>query len=362
MDLRIITTANESFEFNDNRAMRPVSAGNSYNSVSSLIFDAEGRSPTTRFNINSNLSYRTFAGPGEENSKNVLEKGISGRFQQTEKLTTYNVQASWREFDSATVQLEEIGVATLSGTTVSTSVGGGLTHRLNPRDSISWQTNWSSNVPQGGTTNETLSSNVDFTHSVNAILTVDQSVRVQQLTYSGRNNDVLFSTATAGLRIQPLRQLSVRASAGANFADNKSTGAVGPNPSGLPGGKEMDWLANLSVTYDLTRQMKLGLTAARGVSPDTFGQFSKNESVGASLAYVATQQASVFIAASYAQQTSAGIPPSQNLSASISYAYRLAREWSARTTYRFAQRHTETSSAQSNSVLLVLTRDYVVLP
>jgi hypothetical protein len=360
MDLRIRSTATETFEFNDNRALQAVSAGNSYNTISSLLFDVDARTPATRFNVNSNLSYRTFAGPGEENTKNVLEKSVNGKFEQTEKLTTYNVVASWREFDTATVQLEETGIATLSGTTVSQSVGGGLKHKLTPRDTIAWQTTWSSTVPQGGTSFEALSSTVNLSHSVNAFTSLDQSIVGQHLTYSNRP-DIMFWTTTSGIKIQPIRPLTIRGAVGASFVDANSKTTV-PSPATVAGGTELDWLANVSVNYDVTRQMKLGFTAARSTSPNTFGQFSTSESLGASLTYEVTREARVFMAASFTQQTFVGASPTQNSSASISYVYRLARDWSTRTTYQFAQRHSNISSAHSNSLLFVLTRDYIVLP
>jgi hypothetical protein len=363
VDLRLRSTLSESFEINDNRLMQPVSPGPSYNSISSLVFSADALAPTARLNVNTDLAYRAYAGPGEENSRNVLDRGATARFEKLQKLTTYNVSASWREFETAAVQLEETGIATLAGSTVSTSVGAGLRHQLNPRDTIAWQTTWSSTAPQGATTTESLTSNIDLVHRATALIDVNPSLSVQQLNYSG-GAEVMFLLAKFGMFVRPIRRLSVRGSVGAAYVDADSGDTPTITPTGrLPaGGTELDWVADVVVSYELSRRMRLGLNAARTTGPNTFGEFSKTETVGASLFYEVNRESSVSFAGSFTEQTFSGGTPSELLAGSVGYSYRLAREWSARTSYRFTQRRSATTSAQSNAVLFAVTRDYVVLP
>jgi hypothetical protein len=363
-DWRVRSTISESLEFNDNRNMAAVPRGDSYLSVTSLLFNADAVTPTSRLNINTDLAYRAYAGSAEENTKNTLDKGISASFAKSEKLTTYNVSASWREFETAAVQLEETGVATLAGSTTTTTVAGGFRHRLNPRDSIAWQTTWTSTVPQGGTTVETLSSNFDFAHNVNPLLDVVSSIRAQHLTYS-TGADVMFWTASMTMNLRPTQRLTVRGSLGLVYVDAKpGAGAAPTAPIGeIPsGGTATDWIGDIFVGYDLTRQMRLGLNAGRSTGPNTFGEFSKTDTIGASFSYDVNRDSSVSLSASFTEQTVLAGSPAETLAASIGYSYRLTQEWNTHTSYRFTQRNSSGTSAQSNAVLFVVTRDYVVLP
>jgi hypothetical protein len=362
VDWRIRTTLTETLEFNDNRAMRPDPPGNSYGSISSLVFGAEARQPTSRFDFGGNLTYRTYAGPAERNTKDTLDKSVNARFEKSQKLTTYNVVASWSEFDTATAELEELGTATRSGTTVTTTVGGGLRHQLNVRDSLALQTTWSSTDPSDGTKFESLTSNVDLVHKATSLTDLTSSLTVQQLSYQ-TGAEVMFSTLRMGMRSQPTRRLTVTGRVGVSHVDAE-TGPSATTPAGLTtgGGSALDWLADVIVAYEIDRRTRLGLNAARSIGPDTFGRFSKSETVGASLFHELTRWSTVSLAGSFSQQTFAAGGPTETLAASIGYGYQPAREWRTQTSYRYSQRRSGGTSAESNSVLFVAIRDFVLMP
>ena len=50
------------------------------------------------------------------------------------------------------------------------------------------------------------------------------------------------------------------------------------------------------------------------------------------------------------------------LRASVTYGYRLTPEWQAQLAYRYAERFDETGTAHSNSVLVSVVHDMVILP
>ena len=104
IDLTVKSTLEETVEISDNRQMRVNPLGPSYNTTSSLYYSALARMPTSKFELNGDLRYRTYAGPGEENSRNTLDRFVNGKFEHWQQLTTYNVFGSYWFTNSSSLQ------------------------------------------------------------------------------------------------------------------------------------------------------------------------------------------------------------------------------------------------------------------
>src|SRR5262249_31780926 len=114
--------------------------------VSTIRLDGIARTPTTRFETIADLSYRSYFGPGTEGFiiNDSLDKLARARWDQTEKLTTYNIGAYWSQRQAAPLQVLQTGVASIAGFVNTTAVEGGLKHELTPSDSLNWQNSWTS--------------------------------------------------------------------------------------------------------------------------------------------------------------------------------------------------------------------------
>ena len=365
VDWNIRSTLSETVEFNDNRKMQNNSAGNSYNSVSALVFDARALTPTSRLDLNGGLTYRAFAGPGEADTENTLDNRVSARFEKSTKLTTYNLIASRSETQTSTIQLEETGVATLAGSTIITTYGGGFTHRIGLRDSVSSQTTFSSTsftVPNN-TPSTSLTSSLNWLHRLNPITDLLPSVQFQRLLFdNAAQSEVTFWRATMRAQTQLTKRLRFLGSVGAALLDSKQNNGGAIDPAGLTSGSSLDWVADMLLTYQPTQTVTVGLSAARSVGPTTFGQFLKSESIGASLKYDINRVSNLAFSSSFSRQASATASAAESLSATVAYSRRLTREWRSQLSYRFQQRDSDAGSANSNAVLFSVTRDAIILP
>jgi len=381
LDWNIRSSLSESLEFNDNRRMAVNPPGNSYNSVSSLMFDARALTPTSVAGLVGNLRYLTFAGPGEEGSKNTLDKDATFTFEKRAKLTTYNFITSWSQADAATIQLQETGVATVGGSVTTTTFGGGLRHELGPRDTIAWQTSYVSTefTSPGSTPIASLTSTVDWTHRLSPITVLTPSLQFQRLNYdNAAQTEVTFWKATMGMNTELTKRLSFQAAAGGTLLSGEQNNVgVSANSAVPTSGSVTGWLANAQLIYNPLATVRVVLTAAHTTAPNTFGQIKVSDTVGLYLSYDINTVSSLSLSGSVSQQSSAverasaqaGSSATESLSASIAYSRRLAREWRTNLSYRYTQQSgnsigigNNNGDPRSNSVVFNITRDVTILP
>jgi hypothetical protein len=342
MDWNIKSSLSENLEFNDNRRMLANPAGNSYNSVSSLLFNATALTPTSSAAFIGNLKYLTFAGPGEADSRNTLDKYVTTRFEKKEKRTSYNFSASYHESDASTVQLEETGFATLRGSVIVTTVGGGLKHELGPRDTIAWSTNYSSVnfTENNGTPSDSLTSTLDWTHRVSPITVLTPSLQYQRTNYSNASQtDVTFWRAMMGMNTELTKRLSFQAAGGGILLDGERNIVGGNATSGAQeSGSHLGWVANVQLIYKLLQNVRVSVAAARSVAPTTFGEFTRTDSLNLALNYDINQVSSRHLRIDRTTMATEGslvsVPGACRypeffgvFSAAIAYSRQLAREW-----------------------------------
>jgi hypothetical protein len=139
----------------------------------------------------------------------------------------------------------------------------------------------------------------------------------------------------------------------------------------LPGGATVaqsgsasaaDWLANIRATYRFDSTTQVTLVAAQNVSPDSFGNIFKTDSVGVVLSRQVNYSTSLTFSADASRFTSIGTVQ-DFYTAAATYGYRFAREWDSAVSYTFRQRHSDTAgSANSHGLFVLVRRDVTIIP
>ena len=182
-DITLTSQLIQTSDFNSNYFLQNNPPGEITAPVSTIRVDGIARTPTTRFQTTADLSYRSYFGPGTDAFiiNDALDKIARVRLDHTEKLTTYNVGASWSQIQAAPLQVIQTGVATVGGFVNTTVVQGGLRHELSLRDTLTWQNSWTSvdftspvSVPFTD-----LSTTGDWTHRLTPTTAVIPSVQLK---------------------------------------------------------------------------------------------------------------------------------------------------------------------------------------
>jgi len=369
-ELTVKSLLDETFVASDNYFLSPNPPGPTYISTTSGMLDLVARTPTSNFELRGDLHYRHYWGPGAQNRPDAWEPGVKAAFDTTEKLTKYNFAASWYRQEAVIVQLLETGTATVGGYVDTTLIEGGLRHELSPTDTLTW-------VNHAASVEFTDPTRFPFTdayteggwiHKWNRTTDVTTTVQFERLaTDNPEHSQVLFWRLLAGPQTNLSNNLNVKAAFGVALIeiDNPSATLL-TTPGSLAlatiPGSVTTWLGNLEVTYKLRETDQLSLIAARTVAPTSLGSVQGTESVGLSLRHDLTRLSWVYIFGGVTRIVPLVGTPSDLFSASVAFTYRLTPEWRTQLTYRFDQRKDTTSTAQANTFLVSLARDWTVLP
>jgi hypothetical protein len=361
-DWTVRSTLTETVEASDNRKLLTNPKGPSYTSLTSLLFDATARTLTSRFNLTGGLSYSAYAGPGETDTRDVLNNNVAARFEQSGKTSSYFITATRTESETSQIQLEETGVSTLTGSTIATSFGGGFRHDLTRRDTIAWQTTYSTSefTLSPIAPFKSLTSSLNYTHRANQLTTMTSSLQHQQLMFDGAQPDVTIWQAMVGMQTQLSRQLGVQGSVGTTIREGGSMPiSTSTSGSGL--------IFNFALNYRPIRFLEAAVTVARSTSPTSFGQIQSSDTVGGSLRYTISEASSALFAASMSTVSGASSVPTasgtfDSFNAYATYYRRLSRGLQSTVSYRYNERESGATSARSNTVMFSLTWDATVLP
>lgn len=406
-DISITSQLSQSAEFNSNYFLQTHPPGLITVPISTLRVDGVARTPTTRLFGTADLSYQDYLGPGVADFlvTPALNKGARVALEHTEKQTLYNLAASWRQQQAAPLQLAQTGIATVGGFITTSVLQGGLTHQLNASDTLNWQNSWTSttfSTPNSVPFSD-FSSIGDWTHQLSSTTAIIPSVNYEQLNYGGpaqtelklwrfflgmsylypgRFNfygsvGALVATASTQ-QITNLTQLSPTPTIFLPSDLNGLTdGTVPFQPViALPGAtvtnarsaSASDWLANVRATFFIDNTTQLILVAAQSVSPDSFGNIFKTDSVGVVLRKQVNYSTGLVFAADAARLTSLGTV-TDLYTTSATYNYQPLRDWNANITYIFRQRYASGSginqqlgSANSHGVFIGVRRDVTIIP
>ena len=240
----------------------------------------------------------------------------------------------------------------------------------------------------------------DWTHQLSSTTAIIPSVNYEQLNYGGPSQTELkLWRFFLGVSYQYPGRFNLYAAVGALVASASSQQITNPNqlnpiptillPSGLdsltdgvapfqpvvalPGApvtsgvsaSASDWLANLRATFFIDNTTQLILVAAQSVSPDSFGNIFKTDSVGVVLRKQVNYSTGLVFAADASRLASAGTV-TDFYTTSATYNYQPLRDWNANVTYTFRQRYTSGinpfGSANSHGVFIGVRRDVTIIP
>lgn len=387
LDWSLRSSQIETIELNDNQFLRTSPAA-TLGSYSTITANAEARTPTSKFDFDANGSYKKYWGPGVDGSASeFLNYNFKGRYEVSEKNRSDReyIEANWAQTSTALAVLNDLGFITNArGNLDRLTATGGIDRSLSARDSLSLfatSTRTSYEPSSGGTPfTDTLARGM-WRHSLSPIAAINVSSEFQLLNYdNATNTQVEIYRNQIGLDATLSSVLSFRGNIGAAYlvTDGGVTTLALATGSGGGSGSDIDWIGDATVTYRMLKNTTLTLFANQSIAPSIVGSLFKRDTITASLSQTINSRSTLSFSASGTRSIST--TSTDFASASATYAYNFTRDWSAQLTYRYQHRFASTGGAtiidpitgtptvggtgpaNSNSVMLAVTHNYVVLP
>jgi hypothetical protein len=393
VDWSVNSTLSETVELNDNQFLRTMLAGGTLGSYSTITANAEARTPTSRFSFDGDITYQKYWGPGTEGIPltEFRQDGIKARYEMTGKdpadLTFAEVML--REQSTALAILSNLGVVTNAQGFLDTStIRGGIERNLTSLDfaTLSARSTYTNFDPPGGGTPFTDSSVVGtWRHRLNSIAALTASSEFEWLSFNNLSNtNIMILRDMAGVDATLSPVLSFRGMAGVGYVKAEQNGTTSSPASvfatSASSGSVADFITDMLLTYRMLKNTTATLYATQTIGPSVIGSLVKTTTIGAGLTHTINSRSSLSIGASASRQVTQG--STDFYSQSVTYSYQLAREWNAQFSYRHLHRTATTGStsnvifdpitgipivtglgaASSNSVMLVVSRNFTVLP
>lgn len=400
VDWSLNSTLSQSVELNDNAFMRTMLAGGTLSSYSTITTSAMARTPTSRFNIDADVSFQKYFGPGTEGIPQTesFNNGVHAHYETSGKNSGDReyLDATWRRQNTAFALLSNLGVQTnVGGSTESIGLSGGLDRALTSRDtvSLSARSSYSFFEPSGGGTSFTDTTvSGSWRRQVNPLTTLSLSSELERLDFSNSQNTVeTISRNTAGIDAALTPLLSFRGTAGVVYVNvERGSSLLAPivtSPTGsisTASGSASGFIGDALLTYKMLKDTTFTLSAGQTVSPSVVGSLVKLTTARAGVTRTINSKSTLSFYADASRQNTGST--TDFLSASVIYSYLLTREWNLQLSYRYLHRvasmgSTTASSlvfdpttgvpivtasglgpASSNSVLMVLSRSFTILP
>lgn len=392
-DWTATTSLSETVELNSNQFLASKSPGPTIGSYSTISVDAQGRTPTSRLILNGDITYQKYWGPGAQGipQTEFRQDGIKARYEVTGKTPgdlTYG-ELSFRESSTALAVLSNLGFATTAQGFLDTwTARAGVERNLTNLDfaTLSARSTYTTYDPPGGGTPFTDSSMIGtWRHRLGSNIALLGSSEIEWLTYNNLSStEILISRSMAGLDATLSPVLNVRGMVGAAYVQASQKGgapvSVLPLSTTANSGGLADLIADVILTYRLLKNTTLTITANQTVGPSVIGSLIKTTSVGAVLTQLINSRSSLSLAGSATRQETTG--SSDFYSASITYSYQLAKEWTSQVSYRHLHRTGAANGpgaalvdpvtqipiivgagpADSDSLMFVLSRNFTLLP
>ncbi|WP_426442358.1 hypothetical protein [Bradyrhizobium genosp. P] len=382
----------ETVELNSNQFLRPTGPFGTAGSYSTITTEAQARTPASRLILDGDITYQKYWGPGTEPipQTEFRQDGVKARYEVKGKEPTdltYG-EVSFRESSTALAVLSNLGVATTAAGFIDTStIRGGIERNLTNLDfaTFSARSTYTSYDPSSGGTPFTDSSALGtWKHRLNSNLAIVGSSELEWLSFNNASStNIMILREMAGVDAILSPTLSFRGTIGPAYlqANQNSVAASPLPPASAPttSGSVTDFLADIVLTYRMLKNTTLALTGNQTIGPSVIGSLTKQTTIGASLTELVNSRSSLSFGLSASRQITT--TSSDFYSASVTYSYQLAREWNSQITYRHLHRTAASGSggavfdpatgipivasagsATSDSIMLVLTRNFTVLP
>jgi hypothetical protein len=390
IDWSIQTTQSETVELNDNQFLRTPPVGGSIGSYSTLTANAEARTYDSKFDLNSDGTYNKYWGPGVDGlPSETLNYGFKAHYELDGKnnFDREFVESSWRQQSTALALLNDLGIAApVNGFLDTLTASGGIDRSVSARDNLSLfatSTQTSYEPSSGGTEFTDTLARGSWRHNYSSVTAFNASSEFELLNYDNATNTVvqIFRNQLGiDATLSPL--LSFRGNAGAAYVvtDDGVNPLAGIGTSGLTASISssiVDWIGDAVLTYKMLKNTTLTFNASQTIAPSIVGSLFKTDNLAASVSHTINDHSTISFSASGTRSIST--TTTDYASASATYGYSLTQAWNAQLTYRYQHRFASsggttidpitgtptvsgTGAADSNSILVVVSHSYTVLP
>jgi hypothetical protein len=384
----------ETTELNDNQFLRSNFAGGTLGSYSTITANASARTPTSRLDLNGDVTYNKYWGPGAVGAlTETYTGGMRAHYETFDQYANRQyLDTSWRTASTSLAILSDLGIQTqAAGNIDTTALLGGLERSLSASDFVSLSGGsvlTYFDPSSGGTQFLDTTANLNWRHRLSSLASFSIASGAEWLSYDNArqtNTIILRNTAAFDLAVTPL--IDVHASAGAAIVQVNQRAILGTpielapfstSPVILGSGAVVGFIGDMSIIYRILKSTTLTLTAAQSVGPSVVGSLFETDAIRAGLTYAINPLSSLALSASISRLTGGGV--SDFISATIGYNRALTREWNASLTYRYLHRSatsgttsgfdpvtgfpviTGNAPAASNGVMLTVSRNVSVLP
>jgi hypothetical protein len=403
VDWSVNASINETAELNNNQFLRSVLAAPTLGSYTTITANAVARTPTSRFNLDTDFTYNKYWGPGADPIINPIinpttSNNVSAHYETFGKdpANREYIDATWRRANTQLAVLANLGVQTTAvGDLDTAALKGGIERNLSALDFVALSVRSALTYydpSSGGTQFLDTDLLATWNHRVTGLATLSLSSEAEWLSYDNAtqaNLIILRNQAGIDITLSPL--LSFRGKAGAAYLQASQQSPLGvPGAVVLPGStggilsnstsaSAVGFIGDMSIIYRMLKSTTLTFTAGQGIAPSVVGSLVESTSIGAGLSYSINQSSALSLAASATRQTTTG-GANDFLSGSVTYSRVLVREWNSSITYRYLHRTATTGTAiafdpitgiplatgiapaSSNSLMLSISRNFTVLP
>jgi hypothetical protein len=334
VDWSIRSTASETADLSDNLFLSPHPIGGTLGSYSTITSNAEARTPTSRFNFDSNVNYTKYLGPGATGlpQTEALSFGFRGHYETFGKNNSDRnyVDASFNQSSAAFALLNQLGVLTNAAGALNTlNFAGGFDRSLSALDTITVSarsTLTSFDPSSAGTAFTDTSVHGSWSHRLSPLTTLVASSDAERLDYNnafGSSLVILRNQGGFDTSLTPL--LSFRGNWGAAYIQSNNGAAAGSSTvTGL--------IYDMLLTYRALKNTTFTLSAFQSVGPSVLGSLFESRSVQAGVSQAINSASSLSFSAGLFDTIST--TSSQFASASVSYTRFLAPDWTAALSYR----------------------------
>jgi hypothetical protein len=349
VDWSLRSTETETVELNDNLFLSPKPIGGTLGSYSTISANAEARTATSKFDLDSNVNYNKYLGPGASTlpETEALNYGFKGHYETYGKNTSDRsyLDAGYASTSTAFALLNQLGVFTNTVGSLNTLFfGGGIDRSLTARDTVSLSarsTMTSFDPSSAGIPFTDTSANAGWNHRLSPLTSFSVSSNAEWLSFNNTTNTnitILRNQAGFDTSLTPL--LSFRGTWGAALVQTENTGVttaaastpVGATPASA---SSAGLIYDMLLTYKALKNTTFTVAAFQSVGPTAIGTLFQSSSVRASVIQSINSASSVTFAADEFQNTTPGTAAGQFASASVSLTRTLARDWTAAITYRY---------------------------
>jgi len=389
-DLTISGRTSETIELNDNYGLSTNPSG-VLGSYSAGNFTALYRTPTTRFTLNGDIVYRKYFGSDttlgsfSETTRDVVSFRVDHDGKALGDRDFFSVSRTRQ--DAAIAQRNDLGFSSgLNGDLIIYNIGAGGARRLTDKDVVSASVNYVNTTysPSSDSTTpySSYSGSAGWSHSTTRTIDLNVAGNVALSKYdNAANTQVISSRATGGVTIRLSNRLQVSGNAGIGIikTDQDVAGPVAivpavTDPFNTPfftpapaiSGTVMAPVWDASLNYQLLKNTGITFTASEAFTTGTLGDISNRRNFNLGLSHTVNSKSSISANITMSETGApAGGFATTFYTGSLSYSYRLAREWFVTATYAYRQiqsTSSQTGSASSNSLLFVLSKDFVAKP